>query len=188
MSLEGNLGTKRSDIMEIRKATISDAEGIARVHVDCWRTTYNNIVPDSYLDRLSYEKRTDLWIENISREDNHVFVALNERDEIIGFADGSKRETNSIEQCGDLTSIYVLEKYQGLGIGNRLVRSLFSTLNNKKFQSIFVEVLEANSSKDFYEKLGAEYVRSEKINIAGAPLTLLVYVWEDISMFRCEIK
>lgn len=30
--------------MKIRKAEITDAEGIAKVHVDSWKTTYKNIV------------------------------------------------------------------------------------------------------------------------------------------------
>lgn len=42
--------------MQIRKATINDAEGIAKVHVDSWRTTYKGIIPDEFLYNLSYKK------------------------------------------------------------------------------------------------------------------------------------
>jgi hypothetical protein len=41
----------------IREAAPADAPGIARVHVDTWRTTYQGIVPDQFLARLSYEAR-----------------------------------------------------------------------------------------------------------------------------------
>jgi hypothetical protein len=34
--------------MKIRKAVLTDAKGIAKVHVDSWKTTYDNIVPDQY--------------------------------------------------------------------------------------------------------------------------------------------
>ncbi|MEI2404674.1 hypothetical protein [Niallia taxi] len=34
--------------MKIRKAIIEDASGISRVHVDAWRTTYKNLIPDSF--------------------------------------------------------------------------------------------------------------------------------------------
>lgn len=30
-------------MLQIREATINDAEGIAKVHVDSWRTTYEGI-------------------------------------------------------------------------------------------------------------------------------------------------
>lgn len=54
--------------MIIRKASLIDAEGIAKVHVDSWRTTYENIIPKDYLDNLSYNQRTDLWKNNIGNK------------------------------------------------------------------------------------------------------------------------
>jgi ribosomal protein S18 acetylase RimI-like enzyme len=168
--------------MIIRKAQLSDAQGIAKVHVDCWRTTYKNIIPNEFLDNLSYEQRTDLWIKNISNEQNYVFVAENDEGHIIGFADGGKRETNNIDQSGDLTSIYILQEYQGIGIGKKLAQQLFSKLGELGYKTIFVEVLEDNKSRFFYESLGAEWHRTEKIKIAGVELNLLVYEWKDIRL------
>lgn len=52
--------------MIIRKATISDAEGIAKVHVDGWRTTYKNILSDEFLNKLLYEQRTKMLIYQYS--------------------------------------------------------------------------------------------------------------------------
>jgi ribosomal protein S18 acetylase RimI-like enzyme len=166
--------------MIIRKARLSDAQGIAKVHVDCWRTTYKNIIPSDFLDKLSYDQRTELWVKNISNEKSYVFVAENNEGHIVGFADGGKRETNLVEHSGDLTSIYVLQEYQGLGIGKKLVQQLFTKFNELGYKTIFVEVLEDNQSRFFYESLGAEWLKSEKIKIAGAELNLLVYEWKDI--------
>lgn len=47
--------------MNFREANIGDAPGIAKVHVDSWRSTYKGIIPQSFLDGLSYEQRTKLW-------------------------------------------------------------------------------------------------------------------------------
>lgn len=47
--------------MQIRKATLQDAEAIARVHVDSWKTTYKGIIPDNVLNNLSYTQRTEQW-------------------------------------------------------------------------------------------------------------------------------
>lgn len=77
--------------MYIRTAILDDAKRIAKVHVDSWRTTYRNIIPDEFLKRLSYEQRTDSWISNISREGNFVFVAVNNDEEIVGFTDCGKK-------------------------------------------------------------------------------------------------
>lgn len=73
--------------MNIRKARLKDAEGIARVHVDSWRTTYKGIIPDDYLNSLSYEQRTELWKNNIGKKGNYVLVAENTEEQVIGFTD-----------------------------------------------------------------------------------------------------
>lgn len=45
--------------MIIRRAGINDAQGIAIVHVNSWRTTYKGIIQNDFLNNLSYE--TELW-------------------------------------------------------------------------------------------------------------------------------
>jgi ribosomal protein S18 acetylase RimI-like enzyme len=166
--------------MIIRKAVLTDAAGIARVHVNSWRTTYKGIIPDSFLDNLSYDKRTELWKRNISREGNYVFVAETENKEIIGFADCGKREDNHIANSGDLTAIYLLEEYQGKGIGKGLMKQLFYQFEELGYDRVFVEVLEDNKTSGFYEHYGAALHKTGKIRIAGVELNLLIYEWNDL--------
>ncbi len=166
--------------MIIREAKLSDAKGIAKVHVDSWKNTYKNILPTEYLEKLSYEQRTELWVRNISKVDHYVFVAESDNGEIIGFTDGGKRAENEIEGSGDLTSIYILDQFQGQGIGSKLVNKLFTKLKALGYEKIFVEVLEDNQSKRFYKRLGARLEKTEKINIGNQDLDLLIYVWSNI--------
>lgn len=166
--------------MKIRIATIQDAQDIGKVHVDSWRTTYKNIISDSFLNSLSYEQREKLWERNILQEGNYVLVAENEIGEIVGFAVASTRETNVELNSSDLTSIYLLEEYQGKGIGKLLLRELFMYFKQKGYHSIFVEVLAENKTRFFYEYYGAEYMKTVQINIGGNVLEEFVYVWNDI--------
>jgi len=78
--------------MIIRRAELNDAPDISKVHVDSWRTTYKGIIPNDFLNNLSYEQRTELWKRNISEEGNYIVVALNEMDKIIGFGTAGKRQ------------------------------------------------------------------------------------------------
>ncbi|MGG0412297.1 N-acetyltransferase family protein [Peribacillus simplex] len=167
--------------MLIKEATVADAEGIAIVHVDCWRTTYKDIMPSDFLDNLSYEQRKDIWIKNITKDGNYVYVAENNEGKIVGFISGGKRETNKVEDSGDLTAIYILENFQRMGIGKKLIKELFLKFEELGFKAIFVEVLEDNESRYFYEAFGAELIKTDKIKMAGAELNLLVYEWKDIS-------
>ena len=52
--------------LEIRTARIEDSPGIARVHVDSWRTTYRGIVPQDVLENLSYQQRQEIWQERLT--------------------------------------------------------------------------------------------------------------------------
>nr|GGG71959.1 acetyltransferase [Virgibacillus oceani] len=167
--------------MIIREATLSDAEGVAKVHVDCWRTTYKDIISDDFLDNLSYEQRTKLWISNISRDDNYIFIVEIEG-KIIGFADGGSEKSGKYpDYDGDVTSIYILEEYQGHGIGKKLLTRLFDKFKTLKLGSSIVKVLEENGSCRFYEAMGAELIDSSKfVQIGNDKLKLLVYGWRDL--------
>ncbi len=94
--------------MMIREAMISDAEDIAKVHVDCWRTTYKDIMPDEVLERLSYEQRIELWNANLSTEDGHlVYVAENEKGEIIGFVSGGPEKSGEYPPYGERSRLFM---------------------------------------------------------------------------------
>lgn len=166
--------------IRIRIATVNDAEGIAKVHVDSWRTTYKGIIPEDFLNKLSYQQRKDLWIRNLSRTDNYVIVAENSEGEIIGFADFWKRETNTVPNSIDLTSIYLLEVYQGQGVGKALLKQLFLQFKQRGYQKVFVDVLEENKTCSFYEYYGAKLYNTVQIKIGGVVLDERIYEWNNV--------
>lgn len=166
--------------MNIRKARLKDAEGIAKVHVDSWRTTYRGIISDDYLNSLSYQQRTELWKDNIGKKGNYVLVAENTEGEIIGFTDAWKRDNNDEENSIDLTSIYLLDAYQGMGIGKQLLKTLFEHFNQEGYNKVFVEVLEKNKTRFFYEYYGASLIKTVQIKIGGKTLNELIYVWNSM--------
>ncbi|WP_281863413.1 GNAT family N-acetyltransferase [Planomicrobium okeanokoites] len=169
--------------MKIRKATLADAKGIARVHVDSWRTTYRNIVPNTYLNQLSYEAREQLWKENLKTNNN--FVAENDGGEIIGFADGGKERTGKYAKLkGELYSIYILPHHQGKGIGRSLMKRVVEHLEESGHNSMLVWVLEENPSRGFYEKMGGKKVDRKTLTISGKVLNEIAYGWEDIDLLK----
>ena len=64
--------------MLIRDATLSDAPGIARVHVDSWRTTYKGLIPDHIIANRSYEYRERLWTQFLTEQQAETFVYVAE--------------------------------------------------------------------------------------------------------------
>lgn len=166
--------------MIIRRATLDDIKGISKVHVDTWRTTYKGIIPDSFLESLAYEDRETAWIVHLNKVDEVIFVVENEKGEIIGFASTSRRENNEDVESIDLTSLYLLEEYQGNGIGKKLIKTLFEYYKAKGYKRVYVDVLAENKTRHFYEYYGAEFVKELNIKIGDKVLVEYVYVWNSV--------
>ncbi len=165
--------------MVIREATRTDVKGIATVHVDCWRTTYKNIVPDNYLDNLTYDSREKLWMSVISK--GKVFLVENDQGKIIGFANGGKERSGKYSGfAGELYAIYILKEYQGQGIGKLLLKSVVNELKKIEIYSMIALVLEENHSCKFYEALGGTIIDKMEIEISGKKLKEVVYGWTCI--------
>ncbi|MGE7918985.1 N-acetyltransferase family protein [Viridibacillus sp. NPDC093762] len=167
----------------IRLATTEDIAGIAKVHVDSWRTTYKGIIRQEFLDNLTYSNREALWKRNIERgrEGDTILVAVNEEEQIIGFTCGSKTQEGEYPTYdADLTAIYVFEHEQGKGIGKAMLKQLFVEFKKLNYSSSIVKVLEDNSSCRFYEAMGAKFIDSNPIQIGGEQLELLTYGWPKI--------
>jgi len=170
--------------MRLRRAVLSDAPDIAKVHIDSWKTTYKDIIPDTILRKLSHVERTDLWKHNMAKADQYILVAVNMCGDIVGFAACRRRNDFLPENAGEITSLYLLADYQGMGIGKQLLQKLFKQLIQWGLDHIFVEVLEQNASCRFYEYFGASLLQSKQRLFAGTELVLRVYEWKKIQ----EIK
>lgn len=163
----------------IRKAILSDTKGIAKVHVESWKTTYANIVPDEYLNKLTYESREQIWINSIPN--GGVYVAENNEGEIIGFSSGGKERSGNYEGFdGELYAIYILKKYQGQGVGKALIQPIIEELLGMGLNTMLVLVLKDNASCLFYEALGGKKMDEIEVEIAGKKLTEVVYGWANV--------
>src|SRR5712692_6253789 len=114
----------------IRPAIVSDASGLARVHIESWRTTYKGIVPDDYLANMSLERRMLNWQRNLSEfaYRNYTYVAEDEAGQIVGFINGGPEREGDEFYKGELYAIYLLEEHQGYGLGKRLALALMEHL------------------------------------------------------------
>ncbi|NEZ57727.1 GNAT family N-acetyltransferase [Adonisia turfae] len=173
--------------MMIREATRTDVPAIARVHVDTWRTTYQGIVPDQHLAKLSYERRVNSWSQILNRaseDGTFTYVAEEEVGEIVGFASGGVERTNDPVYAGELMAIYILEGYQSKGIGHCLVQTVAERLHLLGINSMLVWVLLDNPACQFYAALGGTPVHEKALEIGGKSLIEVAYGWTDIGNLR----
>lgn len=167
--------------MLIRESKPGDAPGIARVHVDSWRTTYKGLMPEHIIASRSYEHRERMWTR-ILTEQAETFVYVAEEDEdIIGFVSGGANRDDDPIYKGELHAIYILEPHQGTGIGRRLASALVSRLLQQGFTSMLLWVMVDNhQARRFYEALGGKQVAERQEEMDDRMLDELAYGWDDI--------
>ena len=186
LSLEGDhaqlqslLGLRHPMKFTVRQARIKDADSIARVHVESWKTTYAGIVPDAYLSSLNAEPRAEMWREWLNAGNTLIFVAEDETG-VFGFANGGKSRDAIEGYDAELYAIYLLQQKQRQGVGRSLVQKLAQALRSKGFRSLIVWVLPKNPSVDFYRSLGGSPVAEKDIEIGGVQLTEIALGWTGL--------
>ncbi|PEM55310.1 GNAT family N-acetyltransferase [Bacillus wiedmannii] len=177
------MNNKGGEMMEIhiRRAIKDDIRGIAKVHVDSWKTTYKGIFADEFLENITYEQREKQWENIFQQEDTYQyrFVAETSDETIIGFIDGGVERSGAYNCDGELYAIYLLQEYQGMKIGQKLFQSLLSECINNDMQSLLVWVVTNNPSKNFYEKFNPEKIDTKFLERVQVEET--AYCWRDIN-------
>ncbi|SES97849.1 L-amino acid N-acyltransferase YncA [Salinibacillus kushneri] len=171
-------------MFSVRKAVLSDASFIAKVHVDSWRSTYRNLVREEDLaQEASYEHRKVFW-ETILKKHFHnqiLYVAENDDNQVVGFVSGGEERSKKFDYDGEIYAIYLLEEYQGLGIGKTLLNAFMEEAQRLGYQSILVWVLTLNPSSHFYQYLGAQPIEAEEITIGEGTYEETAYGWPNIN-------
>ena len=170
--------------MEIRPARPDDVPAIAKVHVDSWRTTYQDVLPKSYLNDLSYDAREAMWGESFGEESSSFLIVAEDEGKVVGFSAGGATRQDTPETRdygGELYAVYTLESYQRRGLGRRLVAAVAEELIERGFETMITWVIEDNAACRFYERLGGNLVGSKTVEIADMSLRAVAYGWGDSS-------
>lgn len=171
--------------MEIRLARPEDALGIAKVQVESWKTTYQGIVPTSYLESLDVKKRQKIWQQAASNQPMYVAEIDNQ---IVSFAIGGENRDKDTypDYDGELYAIYSYQHVHGQGVGRLLFEAVVTNLVDRGYEKMIVAVLTDNPTVGFYKHLGGHLVGKETISIDGVELPESFYGYDNIRKFKVE--
>ena len=122
------------------------------------------------------ETRKWQWNEAFKTADGTWFCLLikDPAGELIGFAKGQPYNNNEHPGfSGDLNKIYLLKKYQRLGLERRLLAAVADRFINKGIYSMLLFGEAQNPSNYFYEAMDAEKLFSKDGTFHGG------YRWRD---------
>lgn len=166
--------------INFREATVADCLAVARVHVQSWQESFAGIVPQTFLDKMSVEQRTEAFEQGFSAASYKMYVAESPERGVVGFADfGAPRE--SIDDYeGELYAVYLLPEVQRKGVGGRLFNLGVEHLVRSGRSSMYLLALEVSPYKSFYEKMGGRIVGRKQTEIEGIEYDELIYGWDSL--------
>ena len=153
-----------------------DREGRALVHCTAWRETYAGLMDPRILETHTLERCRKIAADSRS-DDNFVVLDRENGDRVAGFVCFSRRarQAVSVPDAGELVALYVLEEYQGLGLGKMLLNSALAWIHRPR---VALFVLKGNEKAiRFYEHMGFRFTgHSVDAELNGGKMTELEMV------------
>lgn len=164
-------------IVKFHRATVDEAAALARVHVDSWHAAYRGLVPDSVLQRFTYEWRTERFRESLAAGSEETYV-IEVDGRVAGFLTlGNCRDSDADPaRTGEIWGIYLAPQYWRRGIGTRALQAGERVLRSRGYEEATLWVLEGNEqARGFYEAMGFQLDGGTKEVELGIPLKAIRY-------------
>jgi GNAT superfamily N-acetyltransferase len=165
----------------IRLATPEDAQGITRVHVRSWQSSYRGLLAQDFLDNIDTPERLAIWRKTLPQPELFgVYVAVAPGSgELVGFCAGGKTRDGASQYPGELYAIYLLDEVKGQGVGRALFQACRQWLRERGLMPMVLWVLKDNTrARSFYERMGGKLAGEQPIRIGTVSYAEVAYVWE----------
>jgi len=158
--------------LKIREAGVEDIAALAALHVKTWSETYwTTLFPPTFKIR-EYQWRQQFKITDGSW---FCFVVENIQGQLVGLAKGKAYSHSDLpEFSGELNKIYLLRKYQRLGLGRKLVGHVARRFLNKGISNMVLFGTAENPSCAFHDALEGERLYAKNGAFHGG------YCWRDL--------
>lgn len=156
---------QKSDSFQIIEAAECDIKTIQELAYRIWPPTFKEILS---LEQIAYMLDMMYSEDSLSAQMSkfgHRFFLLKEEKTAVGFMSVESDYQSSHKT--KIHKIYVLPDKQGLGLGAKLINFAAgqALLNNN--YSLLLNVNKHNIAARFYEKMGFEIIKEEKIPIGN---------------------
>jgi ribosomal protein S18 acetylase RimI-like enzyme len=157
--------------IKLRDWTEKDFPIVKDILLTTWKETYSFIPDSDILEHFNVFYSNDRFDEMISDPFTKGIIA-----EVnlvpVGWM---KLFENTIEKKFFISSLYVLPKFQGLGIGKRLLNEACSIAKEKRFNKVWLGVMKQNvKSLDWYRHLGFIFSDEEPFKMGKTEVMHLI--------------
>lgn len=161
--------------MKIRRATQSDLQAIATIHVESWKDSYPDVLPAEFLDEQIDRDLAKHWSEFQIKNEDLVLVA--EEDSLVGFVAVWCRPIPFID------NLHVRPSHRSKKLGSALIKAAAKELINEGHKTAYLWVFESNEKAiRFYERLGGVQKEQARKAVFGYEVLSRKIEWEDIAV------
>ena len=149
----------------VRRPEFDEFSAIAEIKVKGWQSTYNKIVDEAFLQKLSAEQICDVMREN-KKKDRYLIAEVG--GEIVGFCRYRLCEKVDGHCRGAISELYVKPEQKRMGIGGLLFRYALDDLKESGCGSAELGCFSENhSALAFYRKMNGVFIGKEAVEIDG---------------------
>ena len=160
--------------MKIRRATQSDLQDIAAIHVQSWKDSYADDLPAEFMAGQIDRDLRQHWSEIEIQDEDIVLVA--EEDSLIGFVAVWCRPIPFID------NLHVKPSHRSKKVGSALMKAVTKELVKKGHKIAYLWVFESNKNAiRFYERLGGAQKEQARKNVFGYEVLSRKLEWDDLA-------
>jgi GNAT superfamily N-acetyltransferase len=139
--------------MQLRAATVSDAEELERIRVRGWQVGYRHVFPPEALDAMPVDARR--WVESLAHgfEGRQRCIVAEDEHALLGWATfGPARDPE--DRYGEVRGLYVDPDRWGLGAGRALLARAEEELARRWDEAVLWTLTDNPRTRRFYEANG----------------------------------
>jgi ribosomal protein S18 acetylase RimI-like enzyme len=170
--------TSRSDVI-IRRAAPADAVAVATTHHLGWTVAYRGLLPEAYLETLSYDACLARWTSVLTDGSAVGVWVADSAGRVVGFVAAGPSTDPDATAAGEIWDLWVDDEARSQRIGAQLLAVALDELA-VRHRVALVWVLDTNvRGRAFYAREGA--VRdgvSRTTEVPGGRMTDVRYLWD----------
>jgi ribosomal protein S18 acetylase RimI-like enzyme len=160
----------------IRQADTRDADAVAGVHLESWRTAYAGLIPHKALATMIARRGVQWWSRVISRSGAVLVAEIGGK--IVGYVTYGRNRARQLTQQGEIYELYLLPEYQGIGLGTKLFDAARKALRAHDLKGLVVWALEDNAiAARFYAGLGGRDIAEGTETFDDKTLKKVAFIW-----------
>ena len=164
--------------LRVRSAEPADAEALAEIFQESWKSAYLGIIPHLHLEAMVRRRNVTWWRRAL--DGSRRTLILEVAGTPAGYANWGKARIRGPYQ-GEIYELYVAPIYQGLGFGEYLFEAARHAMDEAQLRGLIVWAITQNEGAcAFYRRRGGRAITRASERFGSVKLEKTAFGWPDV--------